>query len=69
MVGIKLTEILLLNSIQTRIMVPQHLTMHWIEFPKSRLTVDIVKIVALNNKFRSKSSSVLDKMRDNMLGN
>ena len=40
--------------------------MHCIEFPKSRLTVGIVMIVALN-KFRFKSSSMLDQMRDTIL--
>ena len=40
--------------------------MHCIEFPKSRLTVGIVMIVALN-KLRFKSSSMLDQMRDTML--
>ena len=44
--------------------------MHCIEFPKSRLTVGIVMIVALNKlrfKSRSRSSSLLDQMRDTML--
>ena len=36
------------------------------QFPKSRLTVGIVMIVALN-KLRFKSSSMLDQMRDTML--
>ena len=40
--------------------------MHCIEFPKSRLNVGIVMIVALN-KLRFKSSSLLDQMRDTML--
>ena len=35
--------------------------MHCIEFPKSRLTVGIVMIVALN-KLRFKSSSMLDQI-------
>ena len=42
-------------------MVPQHLKIHWIEFPKSRLTLGIVNviIVALNELTgRSKFSSV-----------
>ena len=39
--------------------------MHCIEFPKSRLTVGIVMIVALNKlRFKSRSSSMLDQMRD-----
>ena len=44
--------------------------MHSIEFPKSRLTAGIVMIVALNKlrfKSRSRSSSLLDQMRDTML--
>ena len=44
--------------------------MHCTEFPKSRLTVGIVMIVALNKlrfKSRSRSSSLLDQMRDTML--
>ena len=42
--------------------------MHCIEFPKSRLTVGIVMIVALNKlRFKSRSSSMLDQMRDTML--
>ena len=53
-------------------MIPQHLKIHWIEFPKSRLTLGIVNvmIVALNKLTdRSKFSSMLDQMRDTMLGN
>ena len=42
--------------------------MHCIEFPKSRLTVGIVMIIALNKlRFKSRSSSMLYQMRDTML--
>ena len=42
--------------------------MHCIEFPQSRLTVGIVMIIALNKlRFKSRSSSMLDQMRDTML--
>ena len=42
--------------------------MHCIEFQKSRLTVGIVMIVALKKlRFKSRSSSLLDQMRDTML--
>ena len=42
--------------------------MHCIEFPKSKLTVGIVMIIALNKlRFKSRSSSMLDQMRDTML--